>query len=87
MWVVSACDWHDDVSESGDILRVPHRRTQITLPGDVDGEAETSVAATFVRSAGAGEKVSIVISMQGNVEDIWIVVKGLLRPISVVDIL
>ena len=60
---------------------------QVTLPGDVDGKAKSSVAAAFVRSAGAGEKVSIVISMQGNVEDIWIVVKGLLRPISVVDIL
>ena len=87
MWVVSARDRHDDVSEGGYVLGVANRWTQITLPGDVYGETETRVAATFVRSAGAGEKISVVISMQGDVKDVRIVVKRLLRPVAMVDIL
>lgn len=81
-----SCDGHEDGAESSQVLGIAHRRTESSRPANVDVEASTSARTRLCKVARAREKLSLVVSVQANVEDRGVLVEGLLKTIAVVDV-
>lgn len=80
-------DRHHDGSESRQVFGVAQGRTEPAGPRDVHVVAETRVGSTLRRSAGAGEEVSVVVPVDGQIQNARIVVEDLLGSVAVVDVL
>jgi hypothetical protein len=78
---------HDDCSEGGQVLGIPHGWTQATRPGNVDVKADSVFCATLRWTASSRKKVAVVMTVDGNVQHTWVIVENLLSAIAVMDVL
>ena len=79
-------DRHDDGAEGRQVLDVAHGRCEAAGEGDVDVEPGAGVGADLLGAAGAGEKVAVIVTVQGNVEDVGVGVEDLLGAVAVVHV-
>lgn len=78
---------HDDCSEGGQVLCIPHGWIQATRPGNVNVEADSVLGAALGWTSSAREKVPVVMTMDGHVQHARIIIENLLGTISMMDIL
>ncbi len=84
-------DRHDDLLKSGHVLAVAHA---LVVPADVDIFAEPRAGAAVFRPAVgghgvvglAGVELAVAVDVQGDVEDVGVVVEHVLDAVAVVDV-
>lgn len=79
-------DRHHNGSEGGQVLGIAQRWIQPSGPGNVDVEPKAGAGSALGGATRSREEVSVVVAMDGQVEDARIVVEYLLRSVAVVDV-
>lgn len=87
LWVEVARYGHHDGSESCDVFSITHGGIQCTRPSNVDVEPCAIVNTNLLRIASTGEEVAVIVSMEGDVQDMRVIVEYLLKSVAMVDIL
>lgn len=87
VWREFSRDGHHYGSKCGEVLSIAQRWTETTRPGNVHVVAKASSGSALSRASGAGEEVSVVVTVNGQVQDTGIVVEDLLRAVAVMNVL
>ncbi|RNA22424.1 hypothetical protein BpHYR1_046862 [Brachionus plicatilis] len=77
---------HDYGPEGGQVLHIAQRSTKLCIPCNVDIEAGRHLAAALLDSAGAGEKIAMVVSVQRYVEYVGVVIGELLSAVAMMHV-
>lgn len=87
LWVELLGDGHYDSAKSGEVLGITDWGIEASGPSNVDVVAKTFAGAALSRTARAGEKVALVMPVDGKVQNSGVVVEHLLGAVSMVDVL
>eukprot|EP00095_Tigriopus_kingsejongensis_P000967 maker-scaffold83_size396513-snap-gene-2.29 protein:Tk00967 transcript:maker-scaffold83_size396513-snap-gene-2.29-mRNA-1 annotation:"histone deacetylase complex subunit sap18" len=83
--IVAPSNGKDDASEGSQIFGIAHRRVQTPRPSNVHVVAQARTRAAFHGSARAWVEIPIVVTVNGDEEDIGIIIKGPLSAIPVMN--